>query len=119
MKRVVFFRTRTGLEPVRGFLRELEVKDRHVVGADLQTVQKGFPIGMPVCRPLGKGLYEVRSSLPSKREARLIFTVEGDEIILLHGFIKKAQKTPVRELEISIARQSEFLANLRKRKGDL
>jgi phage-related protein len=89
MKRVVVFRSKTGVEPVRDFLRELEVKDRHTAGADLLTVHTGFPIGMPVRRPMGKGLYEVRSSVPSKREVRLIFIVEGDEIVLIHGFIKK------------------------------
>jgi phage-related protein len=118
VKRVVFFRTATGLEPVRDFLRELDAKDRLVVGTDLQTVQRGFPIGMPVCRPLGKGLFEVRSSLPSKREVRLIFIVEDQDIILIHSLVKKTQKTPSRDLQIAFDRQQEYISNLRRRKHD-
>ena len=73
MFNVSFFRTSTGAEPVLDWLRSLTREDRFVVGTDLRTVQFGFPIGMPVCRPLGEGLFEVRSSLPSKKEVRLIF----------------------------------------------
>jgi hypothetical protein len=63
-----FFKTEAGNEPVREWLRGLSVGERAVIGADLRTVQFGFPLGMPLCRPLGIALYEVRSSLPSKRE---------------------------------------------------
>jgi phage-related protein len=61
---------------------------------------------LPVCRPLGGGLWEVRSELPSQRIARVIFCIVDGQMILLHGFIKKSQKTPKRELDLARERQS-------------
>jgi phage-related protein len=81
------------------------------MGFDLRTVQDGFPIGMPVCRPLGSGLYEVRSSLPSRREARLLFFVEEGMLIVVHGFIKKTSATPSSELQLARDRKRIFDAN--------
>jgi phage-related protein len=66
-------------------------------------VQFGWPIGLPVCRPLSGGLWEVRSSLPSKREARVLFGFHDGELIAVHAFIKKTQKTAKDDL--SLARQ--------------
>jgi phage-related protein len=70
------------------------------IGEDIRTVELGWPIGMPVCRALGKGLYEVRTRLRD-RIARVCFTIDGDEMILLHGFIKKSQTTPLADLELA------------------
>jgi len=97
---VVFFKTASGREPVREWLKSLPPKDRKRIGFDLKTVQRGWPLGMPLIRKLGGGLWEVRSHLPN-RVARVIFTVDGDTMILLHGFIKKSQKTPPNELAIA------------------
>jgi phage-related protein len=107
---VVFFAKPSGHEPARDFLRGLDREDRLVVGTDLATVQYGFPIGMPVCRPLGDGLYEVRSTLPSRREARLLFFQEGRDLIVVSGFIKKAQATPAAELRTARERRRNYLA---------
>ncbi|MEI6414431.1 MAG: type II toxin-antitoxin system RelE/ParE family toxin [Pseudomonadota bacterium] len=74
---VVFYRTNSGAEPVRDWLRSLPVDDRRKIGGDLATVQVGWPIGMPLCRPLGNGLWEVRSRLPSHRISRVLFCVHG------------------------------------------
>lgn len=105
---VVFFQAAGGKEPAREWMRSLDRADRLVVGTDLKTVQYGFPIGMPVCRPLKEGgLWEVRSSLPSGREARVVFFVTENRIIVLHGFIKKQRATPRREIEIALARRRE------------
>ncbi len=98
---VKFYRSETGKEPVKEWLLELSKDDKKVVGVDIKTVEFGWPIGMPVCKPLGSGLYEVRSSLQSNRIARVIFCIEGSEMILLHGFIKKTQKTPQEDLEMA------------------
>ena len=68
MFQIVFYRTRSGNEVVRDFLRQLPVADKKKVGEDLMTVQIGYPMGLPLCRPLGDGLLEVRTSLPSRRE---------------------------------------------------
>ena len=98
---VKFYWSETGKEPVKEWLLELSKEDKKIVGVDVKTVEFGWPIGMPVCKPLGNGLYEVRSNLQSNKIARIIFCIEGPEMILLHSFIKKSQKTPQEELEIS------------------
>lgn len=98
---VIFFKLLSGKEPVREWLKELEKSDRLIIGTDIKTVQYGFPLGMPLVRPMGDGLYEVRSDLSSKRISRVFFSVENEQVILLHGFIKKSRKTPDNELEIA------------------
>ena len=92
---VVFYRTSGGAEPVLDWLRGLPAGDRRAIGTDLATVQFGWPIGMPLCRPLGNGLWEVRSPLPSRRIARLLFFVEGNRIGVMHGYIKKTRRTSI------------------------
>jgi len=78
-----------------------------VIGKDIQKVEFGWPLGLPVCRALGDGLWEVRSPLPSRRTARTIFCIVQGQMILLHGFIKKTQQTPKRDLDIARERQAE------------
>jgi phage-related protein len=107
---VVFHRTSGGSEPVLDWLRHLPAADRRTIGADLATVQFGWPIGMPLCRSLGRGLWEVRSTLPSHRIARLLFFVDEDRIGVVHGFIKKTQKTPAGDLELAHRRMKEMQA---------
>ena len=74
---VAFYRTKVGAEPVREWLKGLSVEDRQILGRDLRLVEMGWPIGMPLCRPLGSGLWEVRSSLGSNRIARILFCSVG------------------------------------------
>ena len=107
---VVFYRTSTGTEPVLDWLRSLPAEDRRAIGTDLATVQFGWPTGMPLCRSLGGGLWEVRSALPSHRFARLLFFVAGNRIGVVHGFIKKTQKTPAVDLALARRRMKEMLA---------
>ena len=108
MTPVVFYRTRGGSELVRDWLRNLEERDRNAVGLDLMRVQYRWPVGMPLCRAMGDGLWEVRTSLPSNRIARVLFCVVNDRIVLLHGFIKKTQKTPADDLALARLRKKEF-----------
>src|SRR5580698_8632972 len=91
-----FFETPAGNEPVREWLKSLPESERRLIGNDILTVQFGWPLGLPLVGFLGNGLWEVRSSLPS-RIARVVFLVEAETIILLHGFIKKTRLTPTRE----------------------
>lgn len=105
---VVFYRTRGGAEVVRDWLRSLDETDRHAVGMDLMRVQYRWPVGMPLCRSLGDGLWEVRSTLPSNRIARVLFSVHQGRILALHGFIKKTQKTPDGDLALARRRKREF-----------
>jgi phage-related protein len=104
---VAFFATEQGAEPVRDWLLAMPGEDRTKIGEGIKTVEFGWPIGMPVCRPLGKGLYEVRANLKD-RIARVFFTVDGDKMVLLHGFIKKSQATPDSELTVARSRQQKW-----------
>jgi len=97
---VFFYRTSSGAEPVREWLKALPAEERKIIGNDLKTAQFGWPLGMPLIRKLEADLWEVRSRLPH-RIARVIFTVEGNRMVLLHGFIKKSQKTPVEDLQLA------------------
>jgi phage-related protein len=105
---VVFYRTRGGTEVVRDWLRGLDERDRNAIGQDLMRVQYRWPVGMPLCRPMGEGLWEVRSDLPDNRIARMLFIVRGDRVLVLHGFIKKTRKTPDAELALARKRRREF-----------
>ena len=91
---VVFYRTSSGGDPVRDWLRSLPEDDRRDIGRDLATVQIGWPIGMPLCRSLGNGLWEIRCNLPSHRIARLLFFVHEGRIGILHGFKRKRNYLP-------------------------
>lgn len=103
---VVFYRTAG--EAVLDWLRGLDEADRNIIGQDLMRVQFRWPIGMPLCRPLGDGLFEVRSSLPSHRIARVLFCFTEGRLLALHGFIKKTQKTPDDDLKLACKRKREF-----------
>jgi phage-related protein len=115
--KVLFFRTAAGGEPVREWLKSLEpVQDRKQIGVDIKTLEFGWPIGMPVCRSLGDGLYEVRSDLAGGRIARVIFYVDVQQrMVLLHGFVKKTQKTPASDLELARRNKRQHEARLRGR----
>lgn len=102
-----FYRTDMGREPVREWLRSLEPEDRRVIGEDIKDVEFSWPIGLPLVRALGRDLWEVRSNLPSGRIARTIFCIEKEQLILLHGFIKKTQKTPQHEIDLALKRKRE------------
>jgi len=95
---VVFFRTEAGAEPVREWLRELTVEDRKTIGIDIKTVQYGWPLGMPLVRKMEPGLWEVRCNI-ADGIARVLFTAKAGQMVLLHGFVKKSQKTPDNELK--------------------
>ncbi len=99
-----FFATDSGEEPVRSWLKTLSLDDRKVIGKDIQKVEFGWPIGLPVCRPLGDGLWEVRSGLSGGRTARVIFAFAEGAMVLLHGFIKKARKTPQHDRTLALSR---------------
>jgi phage-related protein len=105
---VIFYRTAGGAEPVRDWLNDLPLEDRRSLGHDLATVEFSWPVGMPLCRSLGGGLWEVRSNLASQRTARVIFCAAKGHMVLLHGFIKRTQKTPQSDLDLARKRQKEI-----------
>ena len=105
---LVFYRTRGGAEVVLDRLRGLSRDDRHIIGQDLMRVQFRWPVGMPLCRSLGQGLWEVRSDLPGNRIARVFFCFTEGRLVALHGLIKKTQKTPGADLQLARKRKREF-----------
>jgi phage-related protein len=100
-----FYRADSGREPVREWLKGLNLNERRVLGEDIKDVEFSWPIGMPLVRSLGRDLWEVRSTLPSGRIARVLFCVERGAMVLLHGFIKKTQKTPQRDIDLALTRK--------------
>ena len=104
---VVFYRSESGNEPVREWLKSLPRDSKRLIGEDIKTVQFGWPIGMPLIRKIEKDLWEVRARLRDGI-ARVFFTVDGNLIILLHGFIKKSQKTPEPELKTGLTRLNNY-----------
>jgi phage-related protein len=106
----IFYRTAGGTEPVRDWLKALSREDRHLIGTDIATVEFGWPIGMPVCRSITgrKGLWEIRSGLPNKRIARVLFCIHDGQLVLLHGFVKKTRKTPDEDLDLAMKRKKEI-----------
>ena len=106
--KAVFYKTDTGNEPVREWLKTLSKEDCKVIGTDILTVQYAWPVGKPLVDNLGDGIWEVRSRLDN-RIARTLFAMVDQEIVLLHGFIKKQQKTPQDELELAKKRKKQYL----------
>jgi phage-related protein len=104
-----FYETPTGSKPVREWILEMSRADRHTIGKDIQKVEFGWPLGCPHCAPLGNGLWEVRSSLDDNRIARVLFCMGDGHMILLHGFIKKSQKTPQTDIALALKRKREVV----------
>lgn len=109
----VFYRTEAGGEPVREWLKRLSREDRKRIGEDIKTVEFGWPVGMPVCRALGEGIYEVRTSLGQNRIARVLFYIDRrGRMVLLHGLMKKTQKTPREDLDLAKSNKAKHQRGL-------
>jgi phage-related protein len=104
---LVFYAAASGKEPVRDWLKSLDGQDRRIIGLDLMKVQYAWPVGMPLCRNLGNGLWEMRSDLSGGKIARVLFCFHGQQLYALHGFVKKTQKTPKNELDLALRRKKE------------
>jgi len=99
---------------VREWLKSLSREDRKQIGTDIMTVEFGWPIGMPVCRPLKSGLYEIRTDLTGHRIARVLFYIDKQgRMVLLHGFLKKTQKTPVQDLQLAESNKKKHERGMR------
>lgn len=108
---VIFYQSDNGVEPVREWLRDLPRIDKKTIGDDVKTVQYGWPLGMPLVDSLGHGLWEVRSKISDGRIARVIFFMDDNAMILLHGFIKKTKTTPKPELNLAKRRKKQYEVN--------
>ena len=104
---VIFYRSSSGKEPVREWLKALVKDDRRIIGEDIKTVQLSYPVGMPLVRKLEPELWEVRSHLLDGI-ARTLFTVQNDTMVLLHAFVKKSQKAPATDLALARKRLKAF-----------
>lgn len=104
---VVFFRTESGAEPVRRWLKSLAISHKKAIGEDIKTVQFGWPLGMPLVEKLAPYLWEVRTKVPDGI-ARVLFTVDGPMMILLHGFIKKTRRIPQKEINVARSRLRQY-----------
>ena len=105
---VQFYKSDAGSIPVKEWLKKLTAADRKNIGDDIRTVEFGWPIGMPLVGKIDTDLWEVRSNLSNNRISRVLFTVYGDMMVLLHGFIKKTSKTPKNDLQTAKRRMSHM-----------
>ncbi len=110
MKRLpaAFYCLSSGREPVREWLKALGDDDRKIIGEDIKDVEFSWPIGLPLCRPLSRGLWEVRSEITQGRIARVVFCIHDGRMVLLHAFIKKTQKTPDADIALATKRKREI-----------
>lgn len=109
MKKITaqFFKTESGREPVRDWLLSLPKDEKKKIGEDIKTAEYGWPIGMPTCRKLGDGLNEIRTEVPN-RWARVFFCVKNNIMVLLHGIIKKTNKTPQKDIDLARDRMKKL-----------
>ena len=105
---LIFFRTLAGSEPVREWLKGLPEEERQAIGKDLLRAQWRWPVGMPPCRAMGSGLWEIRTDLRTKRTARVLLCVYREHLVALHGFIKKTRRTPDEDLALARKRKKEL-----------
>ena len=105
---LIFFRTMGGSEPVRDWLKELPEEERRAIGKDLLRAQWRWPVGMPLCRAIGNGLWEIRTDLETKRTARVLVCLCREHLVALHGFIKKTRVTPDEDLALARKRKKEL-----------
>jgi phage-related protein len=103
-----FYELPSGNVPVRDWIRSLDAADRNIIGEDIKDVEFAWPLGMPLVRALGAGLWEVRSSLTRGRIARVLFCINDGRMVVLHGFIKKTRKTPQSDLNLALKRKREI-----------
>jgi phage-related protein len=106
---LIFFRSGKGIEPVREWLKELPGAERQAIGKDLLRAQWRWPVGMPLCRPLGSGLWEIRTDLPTKRTARVVLCLYRENLVALQGFIKKTRTTSDEDSALARKRQKELM----------
>ena len=105
---LIFARTEAGSEPMREWLKGLPEAERQAIGKDLLRAQWRWPVGMPLCRPLGNGVWKIRTNLPTKRTARVLLCLYREHLVALHGFIKKTRATPDEDLALARKRKKEL-----------
>ena len=92
---------------MREWLNELSRDEKRSIGRDLAKVQFGWPVGLPLCRPLSGGLWELRSRCRASARHPVFFGFHDGMLIALHAIFKKTQKTPAGELALAKQRLKE------------
>jgi len=105
----VFYRSPSGREPVRDWIKDLDAIDQKLIGRDIATLEFCWPLAQPKCKPVKgrKWLWEIRSSVSDKRIVRVFFCLHEGKMVLLHGFIKKTRKAPETDLDLAVTRMKE------------
>jgi phage-related protein len=86
----------------------LAKEDRIEIGGDIANIEYHWPVVPPRCKPLGNGIFEIRSRISNNRTARVLFFIDSDQLYLLHGFIKKSTKIPKRDLDLAKSRKAKM-----------
>jgi phage-related protein len=106
---VYFYKSPAGNEPVREWLKKRTPEEKKVIGEDIKSVELYWPVGYPQVTKLDKDLWEVRTNLPDGI-CRVFFTIWRRYMVLLHGIIKKTQKTPQQDLDLAKTRRNRVIA---------
>jgi phage-related protein len=110
---VVFYKTASGRDIVLEEIKALNKKDKVTVGEDIKVAQMRFPKGAPVVKPMGQGLYEIRSTISGPREFRCLFFHSSKEksLVIVNAFIKKTRSTPIAAIKLARSRMDDFEAS--------
>lgn len=106
---VHFFRSPTGNEPVKDWLKLRTPEEKKAIGEDIKAVEYSWPVGYPQVVKLDKDLWELRINLPDGI-CRVFFTVWKRYMVLLHSIIKKTRKTPQQDLDLAKKRRNMVIA---------
>lgn len=104
----IFFKSRSGREPVREFLQGLSKEEKKKVGEDIKACETGWPLGEPICKKLRDRIYEVRTSV-RRGAIRVFFSIEECFMLLLHAVWKKRQKADEDDIRLAIRRRNEYV----------
>lgn len=108
MTRIYYYRT-NNKEPIKEFLDSIEKQTKEKVFRIFEHIEEyGIRAPIPNLKKLtGTELWEIR--ILGKQSIRIIYLlIKNDDILVLHGFVKKTQKTPMKELNIAIKRHQEW-----------
>jgi phage-related protein len=89
-------------------LKTLSLDEKKTIGENIKVVEMAWPVGIPLVKKMDTDLWEVRTQLPH-RISRVFFTVWKGFMVLLHGIIKKSQKTPKDDLDLAKKRRKDVL----------
>ncbi len=114
MFKVTFYKKRNGHIPVTEFLDDLENKKlKAKVFQDISILEEfGYELREPLSKPLGDGIFELRTKFSSDITRVLYFFYHGKKIILTNGFLKKSGKTPTQVIELAKKYRADYYAQI-------